>query len=223
MKKVLSIVGLICLLMFGANAQVISKDPEAKKVLDAASEKFKAYKSFKSKFHFVMESKATGMNEEYSGDVTVKGEKFLIKTGDGKETYNNGKNVWTFYVDDNEVTIFTYDPDDDNMSINKMLNMYKSGYKYHKLADETIDGVTYIVIDLEPDMSPEERKSNQVFKIRMKFDKKTKIVSSWKIFERNGNRYTMIIDSFTPNVEVKDSVFEFDKSKHKGVVVEDLR
>ena len=223
MKKVLSIVGLICLLMFSANAQVISKDPEAKKVLDAASEKFKAYKSFKSKFHFVMESKATGMNEEYSGDVTVKGEKFLIKTGDGKETYNNGKNVWTFYVDDNEVTIFTYDPDDDNMSINKMLNMYKSGYKYHKLADETIDGVTYTIIDLEPDMSPEERKSNQVFKIRMKFEKKTKIVSSWKIFERNGNRYTMVIDSFTPNVEVKDSVFEFDKSKHKGVVVEDLR
>lgn len=223
MKKILSIVGLICLLMFGANAQVISKDPEAKKVLDAASEKFKSYKSFKSKFHFVMESKATGMNEEYSGDVTVKGEKFLIKTGDGKETYNNGKNVWTFYVDDNEVTIFTYDPDDDNMSINKMLNMYKSGYKYHKLADETIDGVTYIVIDLEPDMSPEERKSNQVFKIRMKFDKKTKIVSSWKIFERNGNRYTMVIDSFTPNVEVKDSVFEFNKSKHPGVVVEDLR
>lgn len=223
MKKVLSLVGLLCLLMLGANAQVISKDPEAKKVLDAASEKFKTFKSFKSKFHYVMESKATGMNEEYSGEVTVKGEKFLIKTGDGKETYNNGKNVWTYYLDDNEVTIFTYDPDDDNMSINKMLNMYKSGYKYHKLEDETIDGVTYIVIDLEPDMSPEERKSNQVFKIRMKFDKKTKIVSSWKIFERNGNRYTMIIDTFTPDVDVDDKVFEFDKSKHKGVVVEDLR
>ena len=223
MKKILSIVGLIGLLMLGANAQVITKDPEAKKVLDAASEKFKAFKSFKSSFHYIMESKATGMNEEYTGEVTVKGEKFLIKTGDGKETYNNGKNVWTYYLDDNEVTIFTYDPDDDNMSINKMLNMYKSGYKYHKLADEVIDGVTYIVIDLEPDMSPEERKSNQVFKIRMKFNKKTKIVSSWKIFERNGNRYTMIIDSFTPDVDVEDSVFEFDKSKYKGVVVEDLR
>ena len=221
MNRIVVLIGF--LIAFGVSAQVTIKDPEAKKVLDAASEKFRAYKSFKAKFQFELESKATGMNESYIGEVTVKGEKFLIKSGDGKSTYNNGKNVWNYYADDNEVTIFTYDPEDDNMSINKMLNMYKSGYKYQLLADEVENGKTLTVIDLEPDLSPEERKTNQVFKIRMKFDKKTNMVVSWKIFERNGNRYTMSISSFTPNVEVSDSVFEFDKTKHPGVVVEDLR
>lgn len=221
MNKLVVLIGFF--IAFNLQAQVVTKDPEAKKVLDAASEKFRSFKSFKAKFQFELESKATGMNESYTGEVTVKGEKFLIKSGDGKSTYNNGKNVWNYYAEDNEVTIFTYDPEDDNMSINKMLNMYKSGYKYQLVGDEVENGKTLTVIDLEPDLSPEERKTNQVFKIRMKFDKKTNMVVSWKIFERNGNRYTMSISSFTPNVEVSDSVFEFDKTKHPGVVVEDLR
>lgn len=222
MNRIVSLVGLVFLLVLGVNAQVSVKDPNAKKVLDAASEKFKTFKSFKSEFTQKIESKATGMNEEFTGVAIVKGAKFYLKTPE-QEMFNDGKTVWVFYPDDEEVNIHNFDEEDDEMSVSKMLNMYKSGYKYHKLADETVDGKVLEVIDLEPDMSPEERKTNQVFKIRMKFDKKTKLVKSWKIFERNGNRYTMVINSFTPNVEVEDSVFEFDKTKHKGVIINDLR
>ena len=210
-------------LVFSVGAQVPVKDPEAKKVLDKASEKFKTFQSFKADFEFLMESTATGMSEKYTGEVTVKGEKYFIKTGDCKETYNNGETVWTYYVEDNEVTIFDYDSEDDNMSVDKMLNIYKSGYKYRLMADETINGVTYEVVDLEPDLSPEERKTHQVFKIRILFDKKTKIIYSWKIFERNGNRYTVTIKSIQTNIAVSESIFTFDKAKHKGVVEEDLR
>lgn len=222
MKKVGLLVSFLSL-AFSIHAQVSIKDPEAKKVLDKASEKFQTFKSFKADFEFLMESTATGMSEEYTGEVTVKGDKYFIKTGDGKETYNNGESVWTYYVEDNEVTVFEYDAEDDNMSVDKMLNIYKSGYKYQLMAEETINGVVYNVVDLEPDLSPEERKSNQVFKIRILFNKKTNIIHSWKIFERNGNRYTVTIKSMQPNIAVDDSIFTFDKSKHKGVVVEDLR
>lgn len=210
-------------LVFSITAQVSTKDPEAKKVLEKASEKFKTFKSFKANFEFLMESTATGMREEYTGEVTVKGNKYFIKTGDGKETYNNGVTVWSYYVADNQATMFDYDAEDDNMSVDKMLNIYKSGYKYRLMAEETSGGVVFNVVDLEPDLTPEERKSNQVFKIRILFNKKTNIIHSWKIFERNGNRYTVTIKSMQPNVAVDDAVFTFDKSKHKGVEIEDLR
>ena len=53
-------------LVFSVGAQVPVKDPEAKKVLDKASEKFKTFQSFKAEFEFLMESTATGMSEKYS-------------------------------------------------------------------------------------------------------------------------------------------------------------
>lgn len=57
----------------------------------------------------------------------------------------------------------------------------------------------------------------------MKLEKATSIVKGWKIFERNGNRFTYTISNFKPNAPVSNSMFKFDKSKHPGVDEEDLR
>lgn len=222
MRTIVIMVLCSVLMTYNLSAQSVAKDPEAKKILDAASKKFQTFTSLKVDFNYKMESTATGMSEEYNGSITLKGEKFLLKAGNGQETYNDGKTVWTYYVEDNEVTIFDYDPEDDQMSVDKVLNLYKSGYKYQRLEDETVDGKKYSVIDLEPELTAEERKTNQVYKIRIKFDKDN-VIKSWKIFERNGNRYTMNIDKVEPNVVVSDTVFTFNKEKHQGVVVEDLR
>ena len=151
------------------------------------------------------------------GDITVSGNKFRLKLS-GQEVINNGTTVWTYMKSENEVNISESDPEEQELSPNKIYSMYKKGYKYVYLADEKINGELCSVVELT-----QEDKSNPVFKVRMNISKKDNSVKSWKMFRNNGNRYTFTIKQFTPNVPVDANTFAFDKSKYKGVKVIDLR
>jgi outer membrane lipoprotein-sorting protein len=59
--------------------------------------------------------------------------------------------------------------------------------------------------------------------VRLNIDKLNKQISNAVIFEKNGNKYTYTIRTFTPNVSVPESVFAFDAKKYPGVEVVDLR
>lgn len=73
------------------------------------------------------------------------------------------------------------------------------------------------------DLEPLDRKKTQLSKVRLVISKADKTIKSWKIFEKNGNRYDYVIKSFTPNKALEDKEFSFDKSKYPGVEVIDLR
>jgi outer membrane lipoprotein-sorting protein len=94
--------------------------------------------------------------------------------------------------------------------------MYKKGYKYLYLEDQTDGGVLCEVVDLVP-----EKKDAQYFKIRMNIAKKDKSIQSWTMFDKSGNRYKYAISKFVPNVKVDDSFFTFDPKKYPGVEVID--
>lgn len=198
------------------------RDPEAKAILEKVKNKMESFSSFKVNYTFQLKSSVSEMDESYDGEIIVQDKKFAMKNGDGTETYNNGKKVWTYYEEENEVNVYDYDPEDEMFSFNKILNVKEEDYKFRMMGEETVEGTACHVIDLEPDLTPEERKTNQVYKIRVHIDKSTSQVVRWKIFERNGNRYTTTINKFQPNVPVSESTFVFDKSKHKGVSVIDM-
>lgn len=218
MKKIL----FLLLISITAVAQV-GKDPNATAILDETNKKFKSFKSFKADFSYTIESTSTGKKEVIKGAITVKGNKFFIKFASGDETINDGKMVWNYFSTDNEVNIFDNEESENNMTPTKIVEMYKKGYKYVKIEDQDVNGTKCNAVDLEPDISPEKKKQTQVYKIRIFVDANTKEIKRWKIFERNGNRYTMDIVKFTPNIAVQDNFFAFDKAKHPGVVVEDMR
>ncbi len=221
--RVVSVLFMISVFFTALFAQV-KKDPEATKLLDEASAKFKALKSFEADFTYSLESTAMDTKESFSGNIIVAGDKYKITKDNGEEIYCDGKSVVSFYKQDNEATIFPYEPSDDNtMSPTKVVDMYKEGYKYVMAADESYNGTTYKVVDLEPDLTPEEKKYEQVYKIRLLIHPTTKQIVKWKIFEKNGNRYTTEIKNFKPNVSVSESTFKFEKSKYPGVYVEDMR
>jgi outer membrane lipoprotein carrier protein len=214
MKKIVSlIVGLV---VMGVSA-FAQQDPKAQQILDAMSKKYKEMPSFKAKFSFTLDNPQAKVRETTEGDIEVKGAKFHLKMGN-QEIYNNGTTVWTYLKDVNEVNISNYEPDENEVTPTKIYTLYKQGYKYHFLEEKVYNGVTYEVVEL----NPEDRK-NKFFKIKIEVNKADKSVRSWKIFEKNGSTYTYMIKSFTPNLKLEDAYFNFDKSKYAGVSVEDLR
>ncbi len=214
MRKIASL--LIVLFVSLSKVSFAQYDPKAAAILDAMSSKYKSMPSFKAKFVYTLEA-ANNVKETSEGEIVVKGSKFILKI-DGQEIINNGSTVWTYIKDANEVNVSNYEPDENDMNPTKIYSMYKKGYKYTFLEEKNENGKTYEVVDL----IPEDRKP-QIFKVRMEINKKDKTLKSWKIFEKNGNKYYYTVKEFIPDFKVEDNYFSFDVSKHKGVEVIELR
>jgi len=214
MKTVL----LISALVIGLIQCVLGQyDPKAREVLDAMSNKYQSIPSFKASITHTLENKQENLNEEFSGDITVKGDMYRLDMG-GQEVINNGVTLWTYLEDVNEVNIADYDPEDEELSPSKIYDLYKTGYKYTLMGELPNQGDGYDIVDLIP-----EDKDNQFFKIRMVISRKEHTLKSWKMFDKTGNVYTYQITDFTPNLDISDSFFVFDASAYEGVEVIDFR
>ena len=204
-------------LLFSVFVAQAQQDPKAGKVLDEMSAKYKALKAFKASFQQTLENPLNKIKETMEGDITVSGIKFKLQTK-GQEVVNDGKTMWTYMKAENEVNISDYDPDEEEMSPTSIFTLYQKGYKYTYVEQTTEGGVAYDVVELAP-----EDRSNSLIKVRLQVSKKDRSVKSWKMFKKNGNRYSFVIKNFTPNPPVSATTFAFDKAKHKGVKVIDLR
>lgn len=214
-NKILTTVAV--LMGMGWQSAFAQYDPKAKEVLDAMSDRYQEIGAFQSGFTYTMENPTQSINEEFKGEITVKDDKFRLKMG-GQEIINDGKTVWTYFEEVNEVNIDNYDPSEGDLSPTQIYNAYKRGFKYLYVEDQTEGGQTYHVIDLIP-----ENNNNQFFKIRLFINQDDKTLKRWKIFDKNGTHYTYEITDFNPDAEVDNTVFQFDTTQYSGVEVVDLR
>lgn len=208
MKK-LFIATLSLLILLQVNAQY---DPSALAVLDAMSAKYKEVTSFKASFSQKLTNESAGLDETISGDISVKGDKFVLDVV-GQKIFNNGTDVYTFNEELNEVTISPYDAEESEITLSNVYDLYKKGFKY-VLAETKSNGDR--VIELDP-----ESRDKSYFKIKMTIDSQDEL-KSFTVFERTGNKYVYSINSFTPT-PFNDNYFTFDTSKYPGVEVIDFR
>ena len=113
---------LIGVITIKTNAQA-SNDPDAKKVLDGVSAKFKTYKTVKSTFTFKTESSAGKTLSSKNGTVWIKGSKYKV-TIVGQEIFCDGVNVWNYDKSSNEVTITKFDNSSSGLTPQKMFTNF---------------------------------------------------------------------------------------------------
>ncbi len=205
--------GLAVALSMPAMAQ---KDKRAQTILDAMSAKYKALKSYQAAFTYA--SAGGGAKESYKGDLTVKGEKFRLLLG-GQEVFTDGKTMSTYIKESNEVNVQDYDGGaTSDLNPTQIYTIYKRGFDYKFLREQKQGGRTFEVIELKPN-----RPKSPISTIQIAVDKADRSVRSWEILNKDGKRTSYTITKFTPNVNVPDAFFVFDKAKHPGVEVVDLR
>ena len=213
MKKIALMLGLTVVLSVPAMAQ---KDKRAQEILDTMSKTYKALKSYQAAFTYA--SAGAGANESYKGDLAVKGEKFRLKLG-GQEVFTDGKTMSTYIKESNEVNVQDYDATaNGELNPTQIYTIYKRGFDYRFLKEQKQNGRTLEVIELTPN-----RAKSPIATIQISVDKTDKSVRNWLIINKDGKRTSYAITKFTPNVNVPDAYFLFDKSKYPGVEVVDLR
>ncbi len=216
MKQFFTLLAAMCV-MFAVQAQT-KNDPEAKKILDAVSAKFKTYKAPQASFTYNVENAQGKVLSTKKGTVIMKGSKYKV-TMDGMEIYSDGKTSWNYDKSANEVTVNNVDASSNAMTPQKLLTNFYDKDFYYKLNGEKKQGSKTIQ---EIELTPID-KSRPFHKVYIMVDKASKSISSARFLEKAGGRYTYTITSLKASTTVKDTDFIFDKSKYPGVEVVDLR
>src|SRR5436190_9696768 len=94
-------------------------DPDAKKILDAVSTKFKSYKSVQANFTYKVENAQGKAISSKKGTVYMKGTKYRVNFV-GQEIYCDGSTVWTYDKSSNEVTITKLDVSSNTLTPQKL-------------------------------------------------------------------------------------------------------
>lgn len=222
MKKIVTFLVLITAICTTALAQpkpgMGNSDPEAKKVLDAVSAKFKTYKAVQAKFSLSIENSAGKVMGNKSGTVYMKGSKYRISVT-GQEIFCDGSNVSTYDKSANEVTITKVDPSANTITPQKLFtNFYDKDFLYKLNGEKTVKGKNIQEIELTP-----IDKAKTFFKVLLYIDKATKTLTGAKLFEKAGNRYNYTVSNLNGNAAITDTQFVFDAKKYPGAEVVDLR
>ena len=220
MKKILPFIALI-LLNNCVMAQAVGlgkSDPEAKKILDNVSTKFKTFKTVSAKFNLKIENATGKVQGSKTGTVSLKGSKYRVSVT-GQEIFFDGNTISTYDKANNEVQITQFDPSASTITPQKLFtNFYDKDFLYKLNGESRMAGKTLQEIELTP-----IDKTKPFFKVLVYIDKRSQTITSTKVYEKNGNRYTYSVSSMKTNLPIADDLFVFNASKYPKVEVVDLR
>jgi outer membrane lipoprotein-sorting protein len=193
-------------------------DPKSKAIIDKLIAKNKTYKSFDADFSSRLVNTASKLDLKQEGNLKVKDRKFRLTLLDNV-VINDGTALWTYSKKTNEVSISDPKEMDETLDPANLFNVYEKGFKSQYVGAGTEDGVAVETIKLFP-LNPTKKAFHTVI---LTVDKNKmeprKVVMKYK----DGNEVTYILKKFTPNAEMVDALFTFDKSKYPGVEVNDMR
>ena len=221
MKNLGAILMFLIVSVFGASAQpkgMGNNDPEAKKILDGVSAKFKTFKGVQANFALKIENAAGKKLGNKAGTVYMKGNKYRV-TITGQEIFCDGNIISTYDKSANEVTITKIDPSANTLTPQKIFtNFYDKDFLYKLNRETAIAGKKIQELELTP-----IDKSKPFFKVLVFVDKAAQTINSTKIFEKTGNKYTYAVSKMNTAAPVSDAQFIFDIKKFPGTEVVDLR
>jgi outer membrane lipoprotein carrier protein len=195
-----------------------SNDPDAKKVLDAVSAKFKTFKTVKAGFSYKVENAAGKVMSSKTGSILMKGTKYKVSFGE-QQIFCDGVTVWSYDKSSNEVTITSLDASGGTITPQKLFtNFYDNDFLYKMNGEKKIGAKTLQEIEMTP-----TDKTKPFHKVYIMVDKTARTLYSTKVLENTGNKYTYTVSNMSTNAALADNQFVFDKTKFPGVEVVDLR
>jgi outer membrane lipoprotein-sorting protein len=193
-----------------------TKDLRVTSLLDEVSAKTKSYKSIKADFTYTMENKQARINEEKTGTLLISGDKYKLNIV-GQIMISDGKTIWTYIQESNEVQINSPDNKDDALTPSRLLSSYNENYKSKIIRDKNQSDPNIEMLELTPD------KVKNFTKAVLSIDKTRKQVKSFAIYDKNGNIFTYKVTKFITDVPFSSSDFTFDAKQFPGVEVIDMR
>ncbi|MFM7765379.1 MAG: LolA family protein [Sphingomonadales bacterium] len=211
MNKRALLIGLFLFSLLTAQAQ---NDAKATAILNKVSKLYKSYTGIKSTFT-ITTSTAQGKSTNSNGTVWIKGTKYKLDYA-GQEIFCNGKFIWTYNSEDNEVTKENYKVKDNAITPNEIFTIYNRDFKNAYEGPTVRDGKNYEVIKMVS-----KKKVNYSY-IKLEIDKSTNKIQRMTQHYKNGTEIIYSIGQFTANTTLADNFFDWNAASHPGVSEVDL-
>ncbi|WP_066220620.1 LolA family protein [Formosa haliotis] len=192
-------------------------DAKAKALLDQVSKKVKSYDNISLDFKYVLHNEAENINQETRGDVVMEGEKYILNIL-GITRIFDGKTLYSINPEDEEVTISTEDPNDENsITPSKMLSFYSEGYTFKMDKEQNIKGRKIQYVKLIPMDS-----NSEINHVLLGIDPQTNHIYNLIEVGKNGTQTTLTVTAFKTNETLSKALFTFDKNKYKNYYINKL-
>jgi outer membrane lipoprotein-sorting protein len=216
MRKLFLITVFALLAMAGYTQQ----DAKAKEILEKVTKTTQSLTSLDAKFSFEMNNKAQNIKDKSQGSIILKNKKYKLDIPQlGLKVTCDGKTIWSYMVNSNEVTISNLDDAaDEIMDPSKIFTIYEHGYNY-KFVNESIDaGIPVYNIELIP-----QKPTGDIQKIKLMIDKQKMLIHGAIMNGKEGNTVIILVNQYKTDGVFSDADFVFDPKKYKGIEVVDMR
>lgn len=191
-------------------------DKEAEALLEKVVNKTSSFENFKAELAYTMINKEMNIDEKKKGIIYLEGDNYRIEM-EGQVIISDGKTVWTYLKDSDEVMISNLEDNEESVSPTKILTTYNKDYKAKFNSDPKYKNSDLKLIDLKPN------DGNQFVNMSILVNQKNLSLENFSLLDKNGNIFTYTIISLTPNITMAANTFTFNAADYPGVEVIDMR
>lgn len=211
---------LMTILSVFTMAVFAQQDAKAKEILEKVTKTTQSLASLEAKFSFEMNNTTEKIQEKSNGSIILKNKKYKLNIPQmGLQVTCDGKTIWTYMVNSNEVSIANLDEStDDLMDPSKIFTIYERGFNYKYIGEAVDGGVPVYNIELTP-----QKPAGDIQKIKIMIDKQKMLIRGANMTGKDGNKYNVSVSEFKTDGIYKDTDFVFDPKKYKGIEIVDMR
>lgn len=201
---------IACLVLLLAT-QVVTAQNNAEAIIRHMVDQVKGHKNMEMAFNYQISPDGKNFSDNEKGHAWLQGEAYKIEMAD-QQTISDGKTIWSYLVDDEEVMVSKASDGTDNTPL-KLLTSLDESYV------ATLSGIDAQGIATIELANPK----GQYKRVTLKINTKKTELKSADIYMEDGSKAVINVEEMKFDQKLDDKFFTFDTKKHPNVDVIDMR
>ena len=212
----ISITAITFLSLKSSGQEKTNDQQKCKEILQLVSNSIQ--KNNATKFSFKLEINSEDFNEVQNGYALIKQDQFFYKTEE-REVTSDGKNVWTYIIEDNECYIDLITDLDNTINPSEIFTIWQNGFKFKYVRNKKLGNDLVHIIN----MYPENTKESKYHTLIMEVNETKKTINQASIKTKDGVTIKIYVNSLINILEIKSDQFIWIANKNFEVDVIDNR
>ena len=202
-----NIIACLCLLFA---TQAVTAQNNAEALIRLMVNQMKSHKNLELNYKYQISSEGL-TTEAQRGKAWLQGEAYKVEMVE-QQMISDGKTIWTYLVDDEEVMVSNATEGEDNTPL-KLLTSLDENY-----------AATLTGMDAKGNATIElANPKGQYRRITLRANPNKLAISSMDVYMEDGTKLILTVDEMKFDQELDDKFFTFDTKKHPNVDVIDMR
>ena len=191
--------------------QAVTAQNNAEALIRVLVNQVKSHQNMELKFSYQISPDEKTLIDALKGKAWLQGEAYKIELAE-QQTISDGKTIWSYLVDDEEVLVSNATEGTDNTPLKLLTSLDKS----YAATLTNIDAQGNAVIELA-------NPKGQYKRITLKINTKKTELKTVDIYMEDGSKVMITIEEMKFDQQLDDNFFTFDAKKHPNVDVIDMR